>query len=240
MSLPDVAGRRAAAADGPGADSALSRAAPRQRAGHHRGRRGGPCRPAWIAADGVRGAARAPGAHRQTPRARGHDRRPAMDRRGQPRAPRRFAAAAMGAIRAGDPDVSLGRNTVAAVPTAAPRESGRRPPRSSRSTRLPTSRRATLALRLLDPATPDAERAAEAIAREADGNPFLIEQLAACYRTVALPAPRASPSARCSRSVLPILPERRSPRPGRACRRARPTDPDLAASAVGASAACVL
>jgi eukaryotic-like serine/threonine-protein kinase len=94
-----------------------------------------------------------------------------------------------------------------------------------------------LALRLLDPATSDAEHAAEAIAREAAGNPFLIEQLAACY-----PYGRAAGASSITvGEMLEIrlagLPENAREVLDALAVAARPTDPDLAASAVGASAA---
>jgi len=92
-----------------------------------------------------------------------------------------------------------------------------------------------LARRLLDPATPERETAADAIAREAGGNPFLIEQLAACYAYGRRPAASAITVGEMLEIRLAGLPAEARLMLDTLAIAARPTDPDLAAAAVGAA-----
>ncbi len=94
-----------------------------------------------------------------------------------------------------------------------------------------------LARRLLDSDTIGAEAAAEAIATEAEGNPFLIEQLAACYAYGRQPGAAGITVSEMLEIRLAGLPENARHVLDALAVAARPTDPELAASAVGAATA---
>ena len=85
-----------------------------------------------------------------------------------------------------------------------------------------------LARRLLDSATSDAEAAAEAIAREAEGNPFLIEQLAACYAYGRAAGAASITVGEMLEIRLAGLPENARHVLDALAVAARPTDPELA------------